>query len=259
MNTTTVKQNVKEKYSQLAEEQSGCGCGCGCSSSSLVGDSYKQLDGHLDSADLGLGCGLPTEFAGIRAGDHVVDLGSGAGNDVFIARKLVGESGRVTGIDFTEKMIQKARENSQKLNLSNVEFILGDIENLPLDNDSSDVMISNCVLNLVPDKEKAFREMYRALRPGGHFCISDIVLKGELPAEIQNLAEQHVGCVAGALDQDAYIDLIADSGFRDVEIKKSREIPIPDDVVDRSISREMVDRYRNSGAGIFSLTIVGRK
>jgi ubiquinone/menaquinone biosynthesis C-methylase UbiE len=135
-------------------------------------DEYQQVNGYVAEADLGLGCGLPTQYAGINEGDTVVDLGSGAGNDVFVARSIVGEKGRVTGIDMTEEMIEKATNNNKKLGFKNVEFRLGDIENLPIENDSVDVVVSNCVLNLVPDKFKAFKEIYRILKPGGHFCVS---------------------------------------------------------------------------------------
>ena len=212
-----LKQVVKEKYGQIAKasKTSGC-CGptcCGDSENKIVGytvmqDEYNHLEGYVAEADLGLGCGVPTEYAGIKKGDTVVDLGSGAGNDVFIARAIVEDEGKVIGLDMTEEMIEKANKNKEKLGYDNVEFKFGDIEAMPFENDLADVVVSNCVLNLVPDKHKAFSEIYRVLKPGAHFCVSDIVLKGELPAGVKKSAEMYAGCVAGALQQDEYLRII---------------------------------------------------
>ncbi len=194
-------------------------------------DEYNNLDGYVADADLGLGCGLPTEYAGIKKGDTVVDLGSGAGNDVFVARAIVGDEGKVIGLDMTEEMIEKANLNKAKLGFKNVEFHLGDIEQMPFENNIADVVVSNCVLNLVPDKRKAFSEIYRVLKPGAHFCVSDIVIKGELPAGLKKSAEMYAGCVAGALQQDDYLGIIKETGFRNVEVKKTKVIELPDDVL----------------------------
>ena len=205
MNSEKLKEAVKEKYGQIAvesekEDISSCGCGCGCDSNSVYSvfsDEYSSLKGYVKEADLNLGCGLPTEVAAIREGDIVVDLGSGAGNDVFVARSLVKETGKVIGIDFTQEMIEKANRNKEALGYSNVEFKFGDIEAIPLENDYSDVVISNCVLNLVPDKFKAFNEIRRILAPGGHFCVSDIVVKGEMNENIKEDISLYAGCISG--------------------------------------------------------------
>jgi arsenite methyltransferase len=227
-NAENTKNLVKEKYGQIARsaaQKSGRDCGCPSDSDreySVFKDSYQGIDGYVVEADLSLGCGLPTEFASIKTGDTVVDLGSGAGNDVFIARRLTGDAGWVIGIDMTPEMVQQAQENNRKLGFKNVEFRLGDIEKLPVTDQTVEVVISNCVLNLVPDKEKAFREIFRILKTGGHFCISDVIIKGNLPEKLQESAEMYAGCVAGALQQDDYLQIIKRTGFTQVEIRKSK-------------------------------------
>lgn len=262
-----IKQKVKEKYSEIAYGiQSGC-CGpssscCGSENSisfSMIGDEYKNIQGYVPDADLGLGCGLPTEFAEIKQGDTVVDLGSGAGNDVFIVRSIVGESGKVIGIDMTEAMIKKARINNIKLGFKNVIFKLGEIENLPIEDNSVDVVVSNCVLNLVPNKKKAFDEIYRILKPGAHFCISDIVIQGEMIDALRESAELYVGCVAGALQQDEYLKIISESGFNNIEIKKSKKIEIPHDLLSKHLNEQGIQNYKKSIKGIYSITVVGKK
>lgn len=263
-----LKKIVKEKYGEIAKVSSGAGC-CGPVSSccgdstalnfTMIGDEYKNVDGYVAEADLGLGCGLPTEYAGIKIGDTVVDLGSGAGNDVFIARAIVGEEGRVIGIDMTEQMIEKAKINNAKLGYENVEFRFGDIEEMPLQNNFADVVVSNCVLNLVPDKKKAFSEIYRILKPGAHFCVSDIVIQGELPDGLKKSAEMYAGCVAGALQIDEYLDVIKNAGFKDIEIKKSKKINLPEDLLINYLSKEGIKEYAKSLKGIFSITVVGYK
>ncbi|MCH7517144.1 MAG: arsenite methyltransferase [Bacteroidetes bacterium] len=260
-----LKQMVKEKYGEIAESGSSC-CGptcCGPKSKvvdySIMQDDYTNLDGYVADADLGLGCGLPTEFAGIKEGDTVVDLGSGAGNDVFVARAIVGEKGKVIGLDFTQEMIDKANENKEKVGFTNVEFKLGGIEDIPLENDTADVVVSNCVLNLVPDKEKAFAEMYRIIKPNGHFCVSDIVLKGELPDELKKSAEMYAGCVSGAIQQADYLEIINNAGFKNVEIKKTKVIELPDDILKNYLSDEEMNIFKENKIGIFSITVVGYK
>ena len=173
-----------------------------------MSDDYTRLEGYNPDADLGLGCGLPTQFAKIQKGNVVIDLGSGAGNDAFIARHETGEEGKVIGIDFTPAMIEKARTNAEKRGFHNVEFRQGDIENMPVTSNTADVIISNCVLNLVPNKDGVIKEIYRVLKPAGHFSISDIVLEGELPKQIQEAAEMYAGCVAGAIQKDNYLNII---------------------------------------------------
>ena len=256
-----IKQVVKDKYGEIASKRKeGCGC-CGTKiiNYTMFRDDYSKLDGYVAEADLGLGCGVPTECAGLKKGDTVVDLGSGAGNDVFVARSVVGEEGKVIGLDFTQEMIDKANVNKLKTGHTNVEFKLGEIENLPLESNTSDVVISNCVLNLVPDKRKAFKEIYRILKPGAHFCVSDIVLKGELPAGLRKSAEMYAGCVAGALQQDEYLGIISETGFSDIEIKRTKVIELPDEVLKEYLSDSDIVSFRKNNIGIFSITVVGYK
>jgi arsenite methyltransferase len=224
-----------------------------------IKDAYEKLDGHVDEADLGLGCGLPTEHAGLAPGQTVVDLGSGAGNDVFIARAAVGETGRVIGVEMTPEMVAKAKENAARRGFRNVEFRLGDIESLPVEDASADVVVSNCVLNLVPDKKRAFAEIFRILRPGGRFCVSDLVLKGELPAKLRTAAELYVGCVAGALDREDYVGIIRQTGFVATEIKSSKKLDLPDELLLEHIDADALAAYRASGAAVLSITVVGER
>lgn len=260
-----IKKVVKEKYGEIAaKSQQGCGCGCNSKSSKIVGytvmqDEYDNLQGYVADADLGLGCGLPTEHAGIKKGDTVLDLGSGAGNDVFVARAIVGDEGKVIGLDMTEEMVSKAKKNNAKLGYKNVEFHLGDIEQMPFENNLIDVVVSNCVLNLVPDKRKAFAEIFRILKPGAHFCVSDIVLKGELPARLKKSAEMYVGCVTGALQQNEYLAVIKEAGFTNIEIKKTKVIELPDDVLREYINDSEIELFKKNNMGIFSITVIGYK
>lgn len=261
-----IKQNVKEIYGKIATQTkqdnaaSCCGAG-GCSTEvyNIMSEEYTDLQGYNPDADLGLGCGLPTQFAKIKPGDTVLDLGSGAGNDCFVARAVVGEAGKVIGVDMTEKMIDLARDNAEKLNFNNVEFRLGEIEKLPLAADRVDVVVSNCVLNLVPDKQKAFQEIYRVLKPGGHFSISDVVLVGELPEKLQSATEMYAGCVAGALQKTKYISLIHESGFKNVTVQKEKPIIIPNDILLNYLSEQEINEYKTSGKGIFSITVYAEK
>ncbi len=262
--TKKIKDMVKEKYGSIAadaENQCGCSC-CGSDQSvdyALVGDEYQELEGYVPEADLGLGCGLPTQYAGIAEGDTVVDLGAGAGNDVFIARRIVGEEGRVIGIDMTEEMIEKAQNNNEKLGFSNVEFRMGEIENLPVQNDFADVVVSNCVINLVPDKRKVFSEIYRVLKPNGHFCISDIVLQGDLPESLKKSAELYAGCIAGALQENDYLEIIKETGFSNLEVKTSKRIDLPEVALNTYLDEDQVAAFQKSNVGIFSITVVGYK
>ena len=259
-----IKDQVKAKYGAIAlaaGEESCCGP-TSCSEGlevSFVGESYAQVEGHVQDADLGLGCGLPTEFALIKPGDTVVDLGSGAGNDAFIARQETGEAGRVIGIDFTAAMVKKAREYTQKMNFENVEFYLGDIDNIPLPANTADVAVSNCVFNLVPNKAQAFRETLRILKPGAHFSISDIVLKGDFPEELRADAELYVGCVAGAQPKEEYLSEIARAGFVNIKVQKDRQIILPPELVERILSSEKKEIYERSDFGIHSITVYAEK
>jgi arsenite methyltransferase len=263
-----LKELVKEKYGQIAEqsktenETSCCGATASCCSTidyTIMADDYSHLEGYVPDADLGLGCGLPTEFAAIKEGDTVVDLGSGAGNDCFIARSLAGESGKVIGIDFTEKMIEKARVNAAKLNYTNVEFRQGDIENMPLASNVADVVVSNCVLNLVPDKKKAFSEIFRVLKKGGHFSVSDIVLIGELPDALQKSAELYAGCVSGAIQKSDYLGMIHEEGFENINIQKEKVITLPDEILLEHLSAAELKNYKSGHVGIFSITVYAEK
>lgn len=257
---------VRAKYAAIANQDmdtnasSCCGAG-GCSSEvyNLMTDDYSRVQGYTSQADLGLGCGLPTEYAGIKPGDTVLDLGSGAGNDCFIARHETGENGRVIGVDFTPAMVAKAKENAARLGYQNVEFREGDIEALPIPDGMVDVVVSNCVLNLVPDKRKAFGEVLRVLKDGGHFSISDVVVRGELPAALRASAEMYAGCVAGALPESEYLGLVHELGFAQVTVQKRRPITVPDDILANYLNVSEIAAYKASGAGIFSITVSGYK
>ncbi len=261
-----LKELVKAKYSEIALQdketnQSSC-CGSGCCSTevyNIMTDDYADMDGYNPDADLGLGCGLPTQFAKIKKGDTVIDLGSGAGNDCFVARAETGETGKVIGIDFTPEMIKKARVNAEKLGYNNVEFREGDIERIPVTANAADVVVSNCVLNLVPDKDAVFREIFRVLKPGGHFSISDVVLSGDLPEALVKDAEMYAGCVAGAIQKDVYLELIHANGFINRSIQKQKVIVIPDDILKNYLSEEEISAFKSGNTGIFSITVYGEK
>lgn len=260
-----LKQLVKDKYSEVAEQSretnasSCCGASACCTADAAVmADDYTQLNGYVPEADLGLGCGLPTEFAKISEGDTVIDLGSGAGNDCFVARSLAGENGRVIGIDFTDKMIEKARANAEKLAYRNVEFIYGDIEKLPLADEIADVVVSNCVLNLVPDKGKAFGETFRVLKNGGHFSVSDIVLEGDLPNDLKKVAELYAGCISGAIQKEHYLDVVKRAGFVNVTLQKEKEIVLPDEILLQYMPGQEIAQFR-SRSKILSITLYGEK
>ncbi len=265
-NSENLKEIVKRKYSEIALQdketnQSSC-CGSGACSDevyNIMTDDYTDIKGYNPDADLGLGCGLPTAFAKIKKGDTVVDLGSGAGNDCFIARAETGETGKVIGVDFTPAMIAKARENVAKLGYNNVEFVQGDIDNMPLTSNIADVIVSNCVLNLVPDKDAVFKEIFRVLKSGGHFSISDVVLVGELPESFQQDAEMYAGCVTGAIQKTTYMDLIKSNGFSNITIQKEKAIDIPADILQKYLNEKELKSYQNGDTGIFSITVYAEK
>ena len=267
MNTNEgIKEMVKQKYAEIALQNqetnasSCCGSG-GCSTEvyNIMTDDYDHLEGYNPDADLKLGCGLPTEFAKIEKGNFVVDLGSGAGNDCFVARAETGETGKVVGIDFTPEMIEKARNNADKLGFNNVEFRLGDIENIPLMSNVADVVVSNCVMNLVPNKTKAFAEVQRILKPTGHFSISDIVLVGDLPEKIKNAAEMYAGCVASAIQMEDYLKIIENSGFKNITLQKKKPIIVPDDILKNYLNEEEIQQYKDSTTRIYSITVYAEK
>jgi arsenite methyltransferase len=261
-----IKKIVKEKYGEIAKT-SGQGSSCSCCSPShpasvdytVFSQDYSKKDGYVKDADLGLGCGMPTDTANIQPGETVVDLGSGAGNDVFIAQRIVGPTGKVIGIDMTQDMIELAQRNADKLGYKNVDFRLGDIEQMPVDYNTADVVVSNCVINLVPDKLKAYQEIYRVLKPGGRFAISDIVVNGKLPPSIQSAAEMYVGCVAGALSKEMYMGIVAEAGFANIAITKEKIFALPDSVLLKFLSPSEIDAYRQSGTTILSITVYGEK
>jgi SAM-dependent methyltransferase len=265
-NETAIKELVKEKYSEIASQSkqknysSCCGATTSCKEVySIMSDEYKGIDGYNSDADLGLGCGLPTEFAKIKEGDMVVDLGSGAGNDVFIARRIVGERGRVIGIDITEKMIELAKINAAKLGYKNVEFRHGDIDSMPLFSNKADVIVSNCVLNLVPNKYKVFGEIFRVLKPGGHFSISDIVIEGEIPVRWKEIAELYAGCVSGAIQKSEYLAIIEEAGFTNITLQKDKTIVIPDEILAEYLSNEEIAEYKKISTRITSITVYADK
>jgi SAM-dependent methyltransferase len=261
-----LKEIVRQKYSEIALQEketnmsSCCGAG-GCSTEvyNIMSEDYTTLEGYNADADLGLGCGLPTQFARIKEGDIVVDLGSGAGNDCFIARHETGATGKVIGIDFTNAMIEKARKNAEVRGFNNVEFRQGDIENMPITSNVADVVVSNCVLNLVPNKHGVFQEIFRVLKPGGHFSISDVVLVGALPTSLKETAEMYAGCVSGAIQKQVYLELINANGFENITIQKEKPIYIPDDILIKHLSAEEIASFRAGGIGIFSITVFAQK
>lgn len=264
----SLKATVKEMYGKIAEQDKGRNASTCCGATiysdefenfTIMAESYEGMDGYNPDADLGLGCGLPTQFAKIQKGDVVVDLGSGAGNDCFVARAETGETGKVIGVDFTEAMIEKARQNAEKLGYNNVEFRFGDIEKMPISSSYADVIVSNCVLNLVPNKPAVFAEMMRVLKPGGHFSVSDIVLVGNLPAKAKDVAALYAGCVSGAIQRETYIKQIEEAGFTNVTLQKDREITIPDSVLEQYLSAEEIAEYRASNAQVRSISVYAKK
>jgi SAM-dependent methyltransferase len=261
-----IKELVRQKYSEIAlqdkatNESSCCGAGaCSTEVYHIMTDDYTDLKGYNPDADLGLGCGLPTQFALIKKGDVVIDLGSGAGNDCFVSRAEAGENGKIIGIDFTEAMINKARHNAETLGFNNVEFRQGDIEQMPVSSNAADVVVSNCVLNLVPNKDKVFKEIFRVLKPGGHFSISDVVLVGKLPDKLKNAAEMYAGCVSGAIQKETYLELIEINGFKNMGIQKEKPIIIPDDILQNYLTAEELQAFKLGNIGIFSISVYAEK
>ncbi len=270
MKKTTIKQEVQKAYAarakaavQNSQTTEGCCAKSSCcapENENIMALDYTQLDGYVAEADLSLGCGIPTEIANISVGDTVVDLGSGAGNDVFVARQIVGKTGRVIGVDMTEEMIDLARKNTLKLGFQNVEFVLNDIEKMQdIPQNTADVVISNCVLNLVPNKPQVFKEIHRILKTNGHFSISDIVYEGSLPQEVLTAAELYVGCVAGASEKTTYLNHIQNAGFQNISIKRERRIELPDSLLQQYLSPETITQLKQSNTGIYSITVYADK
>lgn len=259
-----LKDIVKDRYAKIVSSSNADSCNCGCSCSdntdyTVFKEDYSKLQGYNPDADYGLGCGLPTEFAKIKAGDTVLDLGSGAGNDCFVARAVTGENGKVIGLDFTQKMIDKANANKAKLGYSNIEFVLGDIEHMPLETETVDVVISNCVLNLVPDKTSAFKEIYRVLKNSGHFCVSDVVIIGNLPDKIKKDAEMYAACVSGAVQKDEYLKIIENTGFKNIKLVKEKKVELSDGMLSKYLSNIEIENFKKSNTGIYSITVYADK
>jgi len=264
-----IKEMIKQKYTEIAlqnKETNASSCCeatnsscCGNNTYTIMSEKYNELEGYNPDADLGLGCGIPTQFAKIKKGDVVIDLGSGAGNDCFVARAETGETGKIIGIDFTPAMIEKARINAEKLGYNNVEFRQGDIDNIPLTANVADVVVSNCVLNLVPNKEKVFKEIYRVLKVGGHFSISDIVLMGELPPKIKEPAEMYAGCIASAIKKEEYLSYIEKACFQNITLQKEKPIIIPNDILKNYLTEAEIIEYNSKPTVIYSITVYAEK
>lgn len=263
-----LREVVRSKYAEIATNRPVGGCcqgtsGCGGApsadgsgaDSNMIGDAYAGVSGYVADADLGLGCGVPVQHAGLRPGQTVLDLGSGAGLDAFVARAEVGAGGHVIGVDMTAEMVAKARANAEKSGFRNVEFRLGEIEHLPVLSDSVDVVISNCVLNLVPDKQRAFAEIFRVLRPGGHFCVSDIVASQRLPDWVQGIADAYAGCVAGAIPKEDYLAIIGASGFGHIEVASERRIEVPAVLLAQSLTEAQRAEGERHDLHVLSVTV----
>ena len=257
-----IREIVRHKYAAIAKS-SGSGCGTSCCGMeehaeveySMIGDAYEGVAGYVADADLGLGCGLPVEHASLEPGQTVLDLGSGAGLDAFVARQMVGRDGRVIGVDMTAEMIAKARENAEKSGFDNVEFRLGELEHLPVPSNSVDVVISNCVLNLVPDKARAFAEIHRVLKPGGHFCLSDVVASRQLPDWVRGIAEAYAGCVAGAIPKRDYLELIRQAGFDRISLAAERRIEVPAGLLAQSLTEHQRIEAETADLHVLSITV----
>jgi len=253
MEQEEIKKYVKKRYGEMAKARVSCCCpSCECGPSLIelgkgIGYSEEDLRNVPEASNMGLGCGNPVALAALKEGDTVLDLGSGGGIDVFLAAKRVGHIGKVIGVDMTEEMITRARSTAKKYGYTNVEFRLGEIENLPVEDNSVDVIISNCVINLSVDKGKVFREAYRILKPGGKIMISDLVTEGELPEKIKKSFDAWAGCVAGALEKNEYLDTIRKAGFKKVKVvsESSYDIDISEEL-EGKITSVKVEAYKVS-------------
>jgi len=254
MNKEETKKIVREGYAKVATQKSSC-CGpvnscCGTADaaqdiSKKIGYTDEELKAVPEGANLGLGCGNPTALASLKKGETVLDLGSGPGLDCFLAADKVGKGGKVIGIDMTPEMLEKARANAAKGNYSNVEFRLGEIENLPVADNSVDAVISNCVINLSPDKESVFKETFRVLKPGGRIMVSDVVLSKDLPDFIKDSVDAYVGCISGAIPKDKYLKTVADVGFKEVSIVSETSIPV-DEWLNDPIAESVINKLKVS-------------
>ncbi len=250
MDNRKTQKIVRGAYSKIAQKQKGCGCGtCGPDAEEFaksIGYSEAELKAIPDEANLALSCGNPTALASLKKGESVLDLGSGAGFDCFLAATKVGQNGKVIGVDMTPEMIEKARDNAKKDGAKNVEFRLGEIENLPVADNTVDVVISNCVINLSADKPRVFGEIYRVLKPGGRIAISDIALKKELPRKIQENIDAYIGCIGGAILIDKYERMIKASGFENVKITAKRSSACVDPNIEDPMGRAILDGLKKN-------------
>lgn len=261
-----LRETVRQKYAEIVSTPASSCCTPCCGTDeqaeeafNMVGDAYDGVAGYVADADLGLSCGVPVEHAGLEPGQTVLDLGSGAGLDVFVARNEVGATGHVIGVDMTAEMIAKARENTRQSGFDNVEFRLGEIEHLPIRSSTVDVVISNCVLNLVPDKQRAFAEIFRVLKPGGHFCISDIVSSQVLPEWLKDIAEAYAGCVSGAVPKQDYLSIVEQTGFEDITVAGERRIDVPAELITSSLTSAQQDEALGDDLHVMSVTVTATK
>lgn len=261
-----LRETVRQKYAEIVNTPASSSCTPCCGTDekaeevfNMIGDAYDDVEGYVADADLGLSCGVPGEHAGLEPGQTVLDLGSGAGLDVFVARNEVGPSGQVIGVDMTAEMIAKARENATQSGFDNVEFRLGEIEHLPVRSNTVDVVISNCVLNLVPDKRRAFAEIFRVLKPGGHFCISDIVSSQVLPEWLKDIAEAYAGCVSGAIPRNDYLEIVRQTGFEDITVASERRIDVPAELISGSLTSQQQEKALGDDLHVMSVTVTARK
>ena len=264
-----LKKSIQEKFAVIVdqaenvedEEACGCGSGCGCgsSASATLSEDYTDTAGYHPFADLGLGCGMPVEYARIKSGDTVLDLGSGAGNDCFVARELVGSQGKVIGVDITDRMIGKARKNAELAGYNNVEFRAGDIEDLPVSDKTAHVILSNCSLNLVPDKARAIREAYRALKHHGQLCVSDIFTKGDFPKGLKMDADMYYGCMAGTLTLEEGLKMLGECGFEEITVHNIRKIELPDAMLHYYLPPEQAKEFREGEPGMYAVTLSAAK
>jgi SAM-dependent methyltransferase len=266
MNTAEeIKDSLKERYTDIAyqseefiEEECGCGSGCGCHSGATDVEYYDE-PGYHPYADLGLGIGMPTRYAEIKEGQTIVDLGAGAGMDSFLAREITGPAGKVIGIDMTERMVEKARKNAEIAGYNNVEFRLGDIEKLPLSDKTAHVVLGNGIMNMVPEKKQAFSEIYRILKHHGNLSLSEIMVKGDMPKGLKIDAEMYVGCMAGSMNLEEYIQVLSDCGFEEITVKEEKKLELPDAMLHYYLPPEEAREFREGAPGIYSVTLTAEK
>lgn len=264
MNTSeNIKDTLKQRFNDIAyqseeyyEEECGCGSGCGCGGGTA---DYTDEPGYHPFADLGLGAGMPTRFAEIKEGDTVIDLGSGAGIDSFLAREKAGLTGKVIGVDMTERMIEKARKNADLAGYNNVEFRLGEIENIPVAEKTAHVILANGILNMVPDRKRAMAEIYRVMKHHGQLCVSDFMTRGDLPKGLRMDAEMYVGCMAGSMPVDDFVRMLEEAGLEEISIREEVKKELPDAMLHYYLPPDEAQQFREGTPGIYSVTITAQK